>query len=887
MMIDSLRIREKLVLIVGFLLIPIILLAWLFAEQSFKDIDFARKERDGVVYLRGVWPVLRAVELSSVEGEPPTAVLKDVPDLTALSRFDLAMETGGAAAALRESLQDIGWPSRKLARDAGTDRAIAAARTLIGAIGDGSNLALDPDIDSFYLTELLTNRLPEYIDRLGALRARSLATEAGARLGDLDRLELAVLLREVESAASAVSAAYAAAVGKHPESLLAQRLAARSAELRTANDHLAMELRRTAGSLRDNSDIARLDLPALERTIKDAAARADSFWYDSATELDRLLAERASKLTARFWSLFGIAGMVTVLATGLALHIGRGIATPLSEVRLALQALADDKLHEPMPVADRKDEIGQMLAALHLLQRALVKSKQIQARARDELKAIMDHSVDGLILIDQNGLVLSFSEPAERMFGYRAEDVVGQNIRMLLASPAASARDDSVDLDSAAEAAWIGGDGRELQGKRKDGSIFPMEWSVGNFTGGDDGRRFVATVRDITGPKAAEEQLRQSQKMDAIGQLTGGVAHDFNNLLTVIIGTIEILGDGVTDRPELAAIARLIDEAANRGATLTQQLLAFSRKQPLDPRDVDINFLITDTTKLLRPTLGEQVEIAVKLDPAAWHAMVDTSQLSTALLNLALNARDAMPGGGVLTFETGNVVLDGASVGNNPDVAPGSYVVVAVGDTGTGIPADLRARIFEPFFTTKDIGKGTGLGLSMVYGFIKQSRGHIKVDSETQRGTTIRIYLPRSDEQVASGPAEDDTATLSGNHETILVVEDDDLVRTYVLAQLQSLGYVTLAASDAAGALDLADRNTPFDLIFTDVIMPGRMNGRQLADEIRKRRPAVKVLYTSGYNENAIVHHGRLDPDVMLLAKPYRKIDLAKKVREALRTPAA
>jgi PAS domain S-box-containing protein len=644
-----------------------------------------------------------------------------------------------------------------------------------------------------------------------------------------------------------------------------------------------MELRRTAGSLRDSSDVARLDLPALERSIKEAATRTDSFWYDGATELDRLLAERASRLSARFWTLFGIAGMVTVLATGLALHIGRGIATPLSEVRLALQALADDKLHEPMPVADRKDEVGQMLAALHLLQRALVKSKQVQARARDELKAIMDHSIDGLILIDQNGLVLSFSEPAERMFGYRAEEVVGQNIRMLLVAPAG----DGVDLDAAPEAAWIGGDKRELQGKRKGGSVFPMEWSVGNFTGGDDGGRFVATVRDITGQKAAEEQLRQSQKMDAIGQLTGGVAHDFNNLLTVIIGTIEILGDGVTDRPELAAIARLIDEAANRGATLTQQLLAFSRKQPLDPRDVDINFLITDTTKLLRPTLGEQVEIAVKLDPAAWHAMVDPSQLSTALLNLALNARDAMPGGGKLTFETGNVVLDEAGVEANPDLAPGSYVVIAVSDTGTGIPAHLRARIFEPFFTTKDIGKGTGLGLSMVYGFIKQSRGHIKVDSESERGTTIRLYLPRSDEQVASGPTEDDTANLSGNNEIILVVEDDDLVRTYVLAQLQSLGYATLAASDAAGALDLADRNTPFDLIFTDVIMPGGMNGRQLADEVRKRRPAVKLLYTSGYNENAIVHHGRLDRDVMLLAKPYRKIDLAKKIREALRPPAA
>jgi len=239
-MIDSLRIREKLVLIVGFLLIPITLLAWLFAEQSFKDIDFARKERDGVVYLRGIWPVIRAVVLSSVEGEPPSAVLRDVPDLAALARFDHAMNTGEAATALRGSLQDIGWPSRKLARNAETDKAIATARSLISAIADGSNLALDPDIDSFYITELITNRLPEYVDRLGALRARSLATDSGARLADLDRLELAVLLRQVESAASAVSAAYLAAVGKHPDSLLAQRLAASSAEFRTANDQLAM-----------------------------------------------------------------------------------------------------------------------------------------------------------------------------------------------------------------------------------------------------------------------------------------------------------------------------------------------------------------------------------------------------------------------------------------------------------------------------------------------------------------------------------------------------------------------------------------------------------------------------------------------------------------------
>ncbi len=507
--------------------------------------------------------------------------------------------------------------------------------------------------------------------------------------------------------------------------------------------------------------------------------------------------------------------------------------------------------------------------------------ERMQARARDELKTIMDHSIDGLILLDRNGTILNFSEPAERIFGYRAGEAVGQNIGMLLA-PGQMSGDKTAGAGPGVEGSWIGAARREREGRRRDGSTFPMEWAVGEIASGEEGRRFVATVRDIAEQKAAQELLRQSQKMDAIGQLTGGVAHDFNNILTVITGTIEILAEAVADRSDLAAIATMIDDAATRGANLTQQLLAFSRKQPLQPRDVDINFLITDTAKLLRPTLGEQIEIASILEPDAWHAIVDPSQLSTALLNLAINARDAMPEGGKLTFETGNVVLDEAYAEANPDATPGYYVVVAVSDTGAGIPPDIRDHIFEPFFTTKEVGKGTGLGLSMVYGFIKQSHGHIKVYSETGHGTTIRIYLPRSDEQGVPGRTKESSAELPGGHETILVVEDDELVRNYVLMQLRSLGYATLSARDAASALGLVDKDAVFDLIFTDVIMPGGMNGRQLADEVRRRRPNVKVLYTSGYTENAIIHHGRLDPGVALLAKPYRKSDLARKIREVL-----
>jgi CheY-like chemotaxis protein len=285
----------------------------------------------------------------------------------------------------------------------------------------------------------------------------------------------------------------------------------------------------------------------------------------------------------------------------------------------------------------------------------------------------------------------------------------------------------------------------------------------------------------------------------------------------------------------------------------------------------------------LRPTLGEHVEIEQVLEPGAWHAMADPSQLSTALLNLSINARDAMPNGGKLTFECHNVVLDEGYTRINPDIAPGAYVLIAVSDTGSGIPATIRDRVFEPFFTTKEPGRGTGLGLSMVYGFVRQSLGHIKIYSEEGHGTTIRIYLPRAGAQPQQVSSASDDATLPRGQETILVVEDDDLVRDYVLAQLRSLGYATLAAQNAVVALALIDRGAQFDLLFTDVIMPGGMNGRQLADEVRKRRPGMKVLFTSGYTENAIIHHGRLDPGVTLLAKPYRKRDLAQALRDVLR----
>ena len=379
----------------------------------------------------------------------------------------------------------------------------------------------------------------------------------------------------------------------------------------------------------------------------------------------------------------------------------------------------------------------------------------------------------------------------------------------------------------------------------------------------------------------ADLQLHQAQKMEAVGQLTGGVAHDLNNILTVITGTIEILAEAVADRPELLAIAKMIDEAAARGADLTLRLLAFARKQPLQPREVDINKLAVDAANLLRPTLGEHVEISVRLASEAPSALIDPSQLTNAIVNLALNSRDAMADGGKLTIETCNVVLDEAYAAINPDVVAGDYVVVAVTDSGHGIPAGILEKVFEPFFTTKDVDKGSGLGLSMVYGFVKQSNGHIRICSEEGVGTTVRLYLPPAT-GIAKPAAAAVVPALEGGDETILVVEDDNLVRGFVLTQLESLGYLTLAASNATEALVVIDGPQQIDLLFTDMIMPGSMNGRQLADAALKRRASLKVLYTSGYSNEAIIHHGHLDDGVLLLPKPYRKSDLAQMIRTAL-----
>jgi signal transduction histidine kinase/CheY-like chemotaxis protein len=377
-------------------------------------------------------------------------------------------------------------------------------------------------------------------------------------------------------------------------------------------------------------------------------------------------------------------------------------------------------------------------------------------------------------------------------------------------------------------------------------------------------------------------QLGQAQKMEAVGQLTGGIAHDFNNMLTVILGNAEFLVDDLADRPESRELAQSMVMAAERGADLTRSLLAFARRQPLAPQAVDANRLVLSMEGLLRRTLGEHIEYRITLSPGLWPAMVDPAQIESAVLNLALNARDAMPYGGALTIETSCTHLDEAYVGRHLEVQPGDYVMIAVSDSGTGMSPEVLAQVFEPFFTTKEVGKGTGLGLSMVYGFVRQTGGHVKLYSELGEGTTVKLYLPRADAAPAAAEPARPAPTM-GAGEVVLAVEDNDLVRSHVTGELKTLGYTVISAASGAEALHVVhDRERRIDLLFTDVVMPGGLSGPDLARLALEVRPGLKVLYTSGYTENSVVHNGRLDPGVQLLTKPYRRQELARKLREAL-----
>ena len=503
-----------------------------------------------------------------------------------------------------------------------------------------------------------------------------------------------------------------------------------------------------------------------------------------------------------------------------------------------------------------------------------------EARLQTLVNTVLDTLVDGLIVIDRAGRVQVYNRACEKLFGYQAAEVVGHNVKMLMPPNIEREHDQYLRNYQTTGIRKIIGISREVVGQRKDGSTFPMHLAVGEAIHLGE-PIYVGIIRDLTERNQVESQLRQSQKMEAVGQLTGGLAHDFNNILMLISINVEALLEQKTSTRTRERLEQ-IEKSAARAAELTQQLLAYSRRQPLRPRPTDLNELVLATSKLLRRTLGEDVEIESILAGDLWITNVDRTQLETSLVNLSLNARDAMPNGGKLLIETRNVVLDQDYVSQNPDVAAGPYAMLAVTDTGVGIPPDALEKVFEPFFTTKEVGRGTGLGLSMVYGFIKQSNGHIKIYSEPDRGTSIKMYLPRADGTVAADVSTHAHSPPIGS-ERLLVVEDNGDVRARIVEILRSLGYVVDEASDgAAGLAKFGAAPHPYDLLLTDVVMPGPMGGKALADAVSSRWPNTPVVFMSGYTEDAITHQGRLNAGVRLLAKPFRRHELAQMIRQAL-----
>ena len=521
-----------------------------------------------------------------------------------------------------------------------------------------------------------------------------------------------------------------------------------------------------------------------------------------------------------------------------------------------------------------------------IVARDITESRKVEreiAESEARLRGILESTADGIVTIDEHGTMETFSRSAEQIFGYSADEVVGRNVSLLMPEPDAGRHDTYVRnyLDTG-NARIIGIGPREVDGLRKDGTHIAVDLAISEMTVGDR-RIFIGSVRDISERKEQQAVLLQAQKMEVVGQLTGGVAHDFNNLLTSILGNLELLTERLADDPQLLSYAETAFGAGLRGAELTQRLLAFSRKQPLSPNAIDINHLVSGMMDLLRRTLGETVEIETVIGGGLWPAMIDTGQLETTLLNLAINARDAMPDGGKLTIETANAHLDREYAAARSEVTPGQYVMIAVTDTGTGMTQEIIKQVFEPFFTTKEIGKGTGLGLSMVYGFAKQSGGHAAIYSEPGVGTTVRLYLPRATSaQMVRQPTTTRQQVMPKGDETVLVVEDDPDVRGFVASSLSVLGYDVRECGDGPAAIALGAEIPHLDLLLTDVVLPGGINGRELAERIRKLFPGVKMIFTSGYTENAVVHQGRLDDGVELLAKPYRRETLAQRVREVL-----
>jgi len=518
-------------------------------------------------------------------------------------------------------------------------------------------------------------------------------------------------------------------------------------------------------------------------------------------------------------------------------------------------------------------------------------AKKKDSALSDQYRRLIEAVVDYAIFqLDANGLIATWNTGAQRIKGYTQSEIIGKHLSTFYTEEDKNAGVPQRALETAAKTGKYVAEGWRV---RKDGSKFwasvvldAISDEAGKLIG------FAKVTRDITDRLEAQkelqvvqQQLALAQKMEAVGQLSGGIAHDFNNLLMIVIGNLESAQHQSLKPPINPALSRALSNAmrgAQRAAALTGRLLAFSRRQALDPKPTDVNKFLSGSTDFLQRSLGERVQVETVGAAGLWWVEVDQNQLESALVNLAINARDAMPNGGKLTIEGANIWVDEDYSRLNPELPTGQYVVICVSDTGGGMPPDVLNRAFEPFFTTKELGQGTGLGLSQVYGFVKQSGGHIKIYSELNQGTTVKIYLPRLPAQAPDEISEVDQVLVGAEAaETILVVEDDSDVRAYLADVLRGLDYRVIAAPNAEAALDLLRSDKTVDLLLTDIIMPG-WNGRELAKQAESLRPGLRVLYMTGYSRNAVVHQGRLDEGVDLLQKPVSQAQLATRVRTAL-----